>query len=351
LFYLLHGIGLLYSINLNYGFADMGTKLALILLPVIFAFYAPPQNERRQIKIFFIAGCFICCFYNIIMAFISYNQFHQSSTFFYTYFSRLMHPAYFSIYLNLAILFIIDLFFGFSKKQSTNVLLILTIAFFLLNIMLLSSRLAIVVAYTTSFLYYIIKIRNRNQKLRIWPLLICLLVIILTFDFMVSQRLNRFDQVENIFSDSSHVYTFNKKEYNSTTVRIPLWISAWQIIEKNKYFGVGTGDIKEALDKVYIANKFTYAEEKHLSPHNQILHTGIILGTLGMLLLMTMLLYPLYFSIRFQSYLLMFFLLIIFVNMMTESLLERQAGVIFFSFFFSFCCTEYYDEIHKLSKT
>jgi O-antigen ligase len=258
-----------------------------------------------------------------------------------------MHPTYFTIYLNIATLLVIDLFSSKEQPRWMAVLQVMIFVFFMVCIMLLSSRTAIITSYITILLLIGLKIKDGfNAKKHVLAGVIALALIIVS-DFLVFSHSNRFEQVEILFNGDNDFYKFDKKEYNSATIRIPLWINAAQVIENNKLLGVGTGDIKEELDSVYKKNKFAYAEASHFSPHNQVFHTGIILGFVGIALLLAMLLIPLYYSIRYKSYLLLCFIVIFLFNMMTESILERQAGLILFSFFYVILVSELYEDIKK----
>jgi O-antigen ligase len=120
---------------------------------------------------------------------------------------------------------------------------------------------------------------------------------------------------------------------NSTNIRINIWKNAVQLIERHPLFGVGTGDIKEELASIYAENKYEYGVNEKPSPHNQFLHTGVILGLTGVIVLVVCFLFQLYYSYKQKYWLYFFFLLLILLNCLTESILERQAGIIFFAGF------------------
>jgi O-antigen ligase len=96
---------------------------------------------------------------------------------------------------------------------------------------------------------------------------------------------------------------------------------------------VGIGDIHDELNKEYSKNNFQFGIGKNFNPHNQYLHTGVSLGVIGILVLLLMLVFPFVYSMKHQEWIYALFILIIFLNSMTESILERQAGILFFSFF------------------
>ncbi len=346
-FYMIHAIGLLYSNNISYGLLDMETKFSYLLFPLIFFLKPPPADFFRTIKLFFVTGCFVICLYNMTTSINEYFITKNIDSFYYIAFSKVMHVQYLTIYLNISILFILEILLTEPISKTARLLGLLLVVFLLVNVSLLSSRLATVVSYMTIILFIVLKAKGNQVLIKYWAYVLFTLALVIVTDYFVLSHSNRFDQVEILFNGNNDFYKFDKKEYNSATVRIPLWINAAQVIDDNKLLGVGTGDIKEELDSVYRKNKFAYAEASHFSPHNQILHTGIILGFVGITMLLSMLLIPLYYSIRYKSYLLMCFIIIFFFNMMTESILERQAGIILFSFFYVILIAELYKDIKK----
>lgn len=219
------------------------------------------------------------------------------------------------------------------------ILSIVLIAFFFLNIALLDSRLATVVSYITSLLFTFMKIKTSGNVLRYMLYALLWVAIIVSVDYF-SMRTNRFEQVGDLLANENNFYDFSKPEYSSTALRIPLWINAYQVIEDNPLLGVGTGDVRIALDSIYSKNKFKFALEKKLNPHNQYLQTGVALGLAGITSLFAMLLIPLYYSIRYRHFLFLSLLIIYIFNMLTESVLERQAGIIIFTLLYSMFSVE-----------
>jgi len=118
-----------------------------------------------------------------------------------------------------------------------------------------------------------------------------------------------------------------------TTLRTEIWSDALTVYKKSPLLGFGTGDVQDKMIKQYEEDGFDQAIEKNLNPHNQFLQTGIAIGGLGTLLVLAILIFPVfrfkrhyYFSFLFSFISLLFF--------MTESVLETQAGVVGFAFFY-----------------
>lgn len=123
------------------------------------------------------------------------------------------------------------------------------------------------------------------------------------------------------------------KSDDGTNERILIWRSSLEIVDENPVFGVGTGDVKDVLLKKYEENHITAAAVKRLNAHNQYLQTCIALGGVGLLILILCLIFPAIYAIRNHDLLYFLFLMLIFLNLLFESMFERQAGIVFYSFF------------------
>ena len=119
----------------------------------------------------------------------------------------------------------------------------------------------------------------------------------------------------------------------STAERLLIWKSSLSIIKHNFLFGVGTGDVKDRLmaeyKKRYISNAYLH----RLNAHNQYFQTFIAIGFFGFIILIVSLVFPAFVSIKNRNILYLLFLFLISFNFLFESMLERQAGVVFYAFF------------------
>ena len=107
-YFLVHLIGTFYSSNLSYAFFDLQIKLPFLLFPLLLMTPLQRPSAPSVLKFFFIAGCSIAAMWCFLAAVISYFEIHNPSNFFYSPYSRFMHVTYFSMYMNLCILFLID---------------------------------------------------------------------------------------------------------------------------------------------------------------------------------------------------------------------------------------------------
>lgn len=132
------------------------------------------------------------------------------------------------------------------------------------------------------------------------------------------------------------MYEYQNTSYSkgySLSQRIELWKTSLLIIKDNWLFGIGIGDIKEVF-KDYLEAQDSSISESGLRSHNQYLATLITTGIFGLILLLLSLFYPLFKKDKISLF--MPFFIIIVVSMISEDLLETQAGVTFFAFFICF---------------
>ncbi|HOC36890.1 MAG TPA: O-antigen ligase family protein, partial [Tenuifilaceae bacterium] len=118
-------------------------------------------------------------------------------------------------------------------------------------------------------------------------------------------------------------------------VRLRIWQTIPSVVGKNWLFGLGIGDVRETLAKAYQEKNMDFALNKRLNAHNQYLETYVGLGLIGLSCLLLILGSALWQSIRRRDMVFFLFMLIILINFMFESVLERFFGVLFFVFFLS----------------
>jgi O-antigen ligase len=352
LYFVLHLIGLIYSDNLKYGFKDIESKLSFLIFPLLFNAFVPVEKQIGFIKKSFIAGCCVALLICIANAFMKYTTYHKTEVFFYSAFSLMMHSTYFSFYLNVALIILLaDLYNRYDKDfKAISLLAYLFIEMLLITgVLLLSARMSLIVTVITLGILFMVKAIHYKSKKRLTIIIASTFVAAFFMEIGLSSIFNRFTQLETTIENEKQITTAiadNKattEEYNSTTSRMALWKYATELITRSSktfLFGVGTGDIKEELRTVYIKNNFQKGIDENYNPHNQYLHTWVVIGLLGVTMLLLLLLLPL--KEAFQNNYLVFalFLLVIGLNALTESILEVQSGIIFFCMMYGLLVAE-----------
>jgi O-antigen ligase len=343
-FFLLHLIGMIYTKNVDSGLFDIQVKLTLLLFPLIYV--SRPIHRRQMYFVFYslITGCIVVSLIMLARAFSIYNDTGENQ-FFYEQFSFLGHPGYLSMFMNVAIAWLV---LGMLEKNRPFKAMprfwaALIVAFLSVIIVLLSSKLGILTLFLIflgAAIYYIL---DRKKYLIGFSAILALVLSVsalLYFVPEISARVTR--AVTVLTSESTDV-----QDAESTAVRLLVWKASNEIIARNPFIGVGTGDTKDELLEEYKKDGMTGALSNNLNCHNAYYQVFVSLGLIGFLLFILHLLAPLRIAYRRKNTIYVLFLLIVMFNFLTESMLERQTGVLFFALFNSLLCfTVTDDEAH-----
>jgi O-antigen ligase len=240
------------------------------------------------------------------------------------------------MYLNLCILFLIHDIIICEDKKHQGLRLALLI-FLFVNVILLSARTALFTCFITAVFYSVLLSIEQKMLKKTYKTIALLLILLAATAWYGNRIYNRFEEVSEVLqqpkAEEKAATSPSASGYNSVSIRVELWRGSWELIKEHILFGVGTGDIKDELERKFTEKKFFYGAEKKFNPHNQFLHTGVMLGLAGGFLLILMLAVPAFQSLKNKNYLFVAFIAIVFLNCLTESILEVQKGVLFFCMF------------------
>jgi len=339
--YFLYLIGLIFTKNFTYAGFDLQVKLTLFIFPLVFSTmdYKFYTNEKiSDCTLVFTDGLL----FNIIisLAFATYYflfKDHNTGHFLYAELSGTLgfHPTYLAMYLNFGIAVILSLI----NSESYNInrgkrnFLLINVVLFSIIIILLSSK-AGIISMLITYLIFIVYLIIKQKRLKLGVILLTAIIISCFGIFtIVPSSLNR---LKVAFEVASKYNSETKEEGESTMNRILIWKASTEIIKENFLTGVGTGDVKDALLSKYKEKNLMSLYNCKLNAHNQFLQTFISIGIIGFLTLLASIIIPLIYAIKRNNMIYVFFLIIFFINILVESMLENQAGVVFYAFFSSF---------------
>ena len=336
LFYLAHIIGMAYSDNLQHGLFDLQVKLCFVVLPVIYATSTLlTSSQRKFIMWAFTGSVALAVVYSMVNSYISYIEVRHRMQFYGHNFSRHLHLGYFALYINLSVAFVLNLLL-FSEKQKTIasiVVLITLLLLLILAIFLTSSKIGLIslmLMLPGILLYWMVKSGKWFMGLALFALLIFATITV----YKTSKKTITYERFELAFKNAFNP-DLDKSSVESTATRKFAWKASWNVFSKNPIIGVGTGDIKDRLIEQYGKMGYTGLVRERFNPHNQFIQTAVALGIMGLLPFLLWMFIPLVLAIRRRDLLLILFLFLFFMNALTESLIERQAGVVFTVFFLS----------------
>lgn len=338
-FYLLHIVGLIYTKNLGEGLFDIQVKLSLIIFPLFLPRYKHNLlNNLDKILLWFVLGVIVSI---IICAGIMLNDYVNNPDSFnyfkgyplyllYSRFSFFHHTSYFTLFL----VFSVAVLFYFIRTKRNN----FRRNFFFITLIGIISALTIGLLSRAGIIgLFIVLIWNIIPALqkKPWWLSVSIIVLVLALPLITFTRSDRFSRFitkapyKEIFQEEI------KNVDNNSFERIYIWHSAVKVIKQNWFFGVGTGDVKDNMKSIFRKNGFVHGVKRNYNAHNQFLETWAGLGIIGEIILLAILIYGLAKGIRNKDILLQSFIILIFVHFFFESMLNRLAGIIFFSYFYS----------------
>jgi O-antigen ligase len=317
-------VGLVYSENQAFGWEDISVKLPIVLFPILLVTGFNLSEKLPQILKAFIYSMSICCLISIVYGFIKYEQLPT-----YSLLDAFLHPSYLAMYLNVAICFIL-LLIDTNKGVFGNIGHIITLCILSITIWLSLSKSGIllwsiiVIASVTYIVFF-------KRRFVVFGLIVIISGIAL--GFVAYNKLpgfqERFTYALNSFNNKTEI---DPATTESSQVRVLIWGNAIELFQENMLLGVGTGDIKDELFVKYKRDGMTGALDKKLNVHNQYLQILATLGLIGFITFLISIIYPLALSIRLQNLYYLSFILVFGFNILFESMLEKQDGVVFYAF-------------------
>lgn len=351
LLYLFYLAGMLWTDDKKEGWDDLIIKLPLLIFPILFSTVKFSSNSFRKIGTALVAGCALAI---VIGLFHSYSLFLDSNDvqkFFYISFSVFLHPTYFTMYLNLALLFICYDTLNDNKTIFHSVKVRITLFFLLMiGVILLNARLAMLITFFTLIVFIFAESFKRKSIRKFVPrFLIQAILIIGIFIFLIRFD-NRFVQITEAIQnhkDTTAVFdSTTKVYYNSTTIRMGLFKNSINVFKNNFLTGVGTGDVIHESVKELDRSHLNYLAKRFTGAHNQYLQTAMSLGIFGLLLLVFCIIFPLKDYLKSKYLFGICFIIIVLLNALGDTVL-RASSLYFFSFFGCFIYVNFKKYYHE----
>lgn len=338
----LYPLSLLYTENMSNGLFNVEKHLAFLSLPLIILTSNIPSRYISYTKVSLvfasIAGITFCLLVALvdylltgeIMALVDENIINKFTYYGLTRAIEKWHPLYISMFLNFSWVFILNELISrwVSIRLIFKSLYIFIILYILVCVVLLNSLNGI---FTMVALLLIIPTYLLLKKGRYKTLIFSLTVSFILLSAIIYTTDSIRIKLTDVFTDKLEA-TDNFKERNALTIRLAKWESGWEIIQANLWLGIGPGDTKSELIEVYNAKGFDYLAEQGYNAHNQYIEFLIAFGLAGFIIYMTLLI--LFFKESFRKNNLIIFSTVIVISLsgMTESILDRQHGIMLFSF-------------------
>lgn len=225
-----------------------------------------------------------------------------------------IHPVYYSYLLAFSVIYI---------ECGTNLRYKYLINFLLFLLLVLSGSKLIIFGLLLLLPFFF----KKSIKMIFVPLMIVAL-------FLFAPLRERFVSILRL-SDLSivseeHIENPDDKRLNGVTLRIILWQENLRVDNTIQFiFGRGIG---RTGDDILEDNLGKRGLTKHLwyNAHNQYVTTFFHTGMIGLIALLSILFYCIRLGVRSKDQVLLFFSIITFLAMMSESVFERASGIVFF---------------------
>lgn len=343
LLYLSYSVGVLFSENLALGLSYLENKLSFVLLPFIFSF-RPSRLPWKWIYTSLIGSVLIAILLGLLNGFTVSGAFPELSTFAAfsgSYFSFLHHPTYFAVYILLAFFALLELRKAMSPANRISVFwgtAALLIVGYLLTISL--SAYLFLILLTGYFLAKLVL--HRTRKFVGWLLIMLMPVVLFLTIWSVPIMKIQLQSSMRYFSEFvKHPQQFidaKNGKIQGDEVRLVMWTVTSEEIAEHP-LGVGTGSVDIHLSQrlaQHGLHQLAKRDEKNTiayNPHNQFLQTTLELGFIGLLVFLFIIVCALRHARKEQNLVLLVLVFSLVFNSLFESMLQRQSGIVFYTFF------------------
>jgi hypothetical protein len=353
--YFIFAIWLIFSDDAETGLGLLGKKALLLAFPIILAAENLDKKLVQKVIVSFVLACLTAATLSVL--FIIYEHWQSgerlgSLTIESFYRDRLnvflnFHPTYFSTYITFSAIAIA--FFLLDQWDNLSVLKRIGISgifvyFVIINI-LLSARMPMIVLLIIVAIIYV-RFFSRHRVAATAMLLVTVGIIVLSFQhsYVIRERFEEIRHTELAPPVGVH--------HNSTNLRVGIWSCSLTLLKDHWLFGVGTGSVQHYLNNCYQSNGYSDVMYKlSYNTHNQYLFNWLNSGIVGMILFILSLFIPLYIGWQKKNYFYMSFLVLIILVCITEAILERQKGIVFYAFFNAILAFHCNGPLQSTSKT
>lgn len=186
-FYMMHVLGLIYTVDYDWALKDLRVKLPLLFLPVVFATFKPLSKERTNILLLvFISSVLVASLISLwIYLFKDVSNFRELSPF--------ISHIRLSLNVCLAIFFGANFaFFVYARKTALSIFITLAIAWFFLFLIMIESITGIVIiiaGFYSMIIVSVFRFKHRVLKLLSIAAVIALPIFLVTY---LSTTVNQF---------------------------------------------------------------------------------------------------------------------------------------------------------------
>lgn len=340
-YYLCTALWIMPSENKEAAWFAMEVKFSLLLFPLVWMFL-PMVTGRTRVNVLLalVWGCVAFAFIGVARATWLYAETGEVNVFFYDKIAWYFHPTYLAAYDAFALVVLGRMHVKKVFTLSHPWLHYILAGLLIIHVGLLESKAGYLCILLSIGLVGLLHFQ-RNHKWRALLFIASGAAILATVILAAPSARNRVSSafgstsVEGSQPQTEDAVAPAPKSDGSTQGRLAAWRAALEYIAANP-LGAGTGDVTDRLVEIYTREGESYARRKALNAHNQFLQAGVAFGWTGIAVMLLIFTLGIQMAAKRRDFIFLSFLLILLLNMLFESFLEVQSGVVFMSFFFGF---------------
>lgn len=309
----------------------LGMQVVLVVLPALLLLpkQLPPHFHRKVWMLLYGAALLASAYvtgigvYRTLAEGRLYAYFASHYLYYTELAERLMHPAYFSALMAVALMGAAYL----REKGSFNSRLYwLAQGWLLLFLLLLSARMVLIALLISGVLLALYLGWQRGNKKLVWGALIGAPLFALAVFWILPERLqSRFTELTQFEYD---IHAQEERQFNGLTIRLAEWEGAFTALKGHWWLGHGTGSGQTALREAYKSIGFQVGLERDFNAHNQYLETCLHNGLLGLLLLLAVFAFAFRTAWQQHNWLALWFVVFVMLCLLSESMLLRHRGIL-----------------------
>ena len=340
LYFIFMLISISYTDNLNEGAENLLSISPMLIMPLTFYAVFTRNNVKKMLthnrfyELFFISTML---FFLAILIYSLFKGFF-TKTYLLHYPERItvklgkysMHPLYASMLAVISLIFSTSIYKNL-KHSFTKFLFFISIAFLFCHLILLARKGPILIS-SIIFIVYFISLKNR-KALGCFILMLFIFIMLIFSNQLLKERFCEFISV---------IINPDLNELGSTSTRLRIYNFSLEAISKAPIFGYGIGDVKDVLSKFYIENNSTY-----FNSHNQFLGAWLSCGIMGFVSLLSIFVISFKKAVKSRDFIYFSVLFLFFTMALIENFIEKQNGILLFSFLINFFAFKEADNYKK----
>jgi len=345
IFFLLNCVSALLSTNQSEAWSFVGIRLNLLALPIAIGTIVINNNLKERLILGFAVATTFAAISCLGWSFWQSIKYHDLSLLYNDNLSAVINlqSIYFAMLVNLAIFSYVFLIEKKSSIINLSLIQFFLLLLFIINF-LLASRSAIIILYSSTFIFAIINFIRKKKLLEGATLILGLMLSVWLLPHFFPKTVNRFKELSYTkfeFGRIAKESHFNAKltpdQWNGANERIAIWECALTTIKSHPFFGVGLGDKKDELMNGYMKKGFLFGLITGKNTHNNYLDILMSMGGIVFIIfLLGFFILPISYCIKYSDWYGMVILLSFMFALFSENYMDRTIGNTILAFFISF---------------